>query len=46
VETLLSHGLLFLLDPHRFGGGNIDRVPPEVKVLAAKRPESHGLIPS
>lgn len=40
VETLLSHGLLFLLDPHRFGGGNIDRVPPEVTVLAAsvKRP--------
>ena len=46
VETLLSYGLFFLLDPHRFGGGNIDRVPPEVKVLAAKRPESHGLIPS
>lgn len=42
VETLVSYGLFFLLDPHRFGGGNIDRVPPEVKVLAATFKRSFG----
>lgn len=35
IETLLCFGLFFRLNPHSFGGGNIDRVPPEVKVLAA-----------
>jgi putative restriction endonuclease len=27
--------LFYLLNPHRFGGGNIDQVPPEVNTLAA-----------
>jgi hypothetical protein len=35
VETLLSYAVFYLLNPHRFGGGNIDQVPPEVKALAA-----------
>jgi putative restriction endonuclease len=35
VETLLCYGLFFILDPHRFGGGNIERLPPEVRTLAA-----------
>jgi len=35
VETLLSYGLFYLLNPHRFGGGNIDQVPPPVNALAA-----------
>ena len=34
VETLLCYGLFYLLDPHRYGGGNIDTVPPIVKTLA------------
>ncbi|MBA2682626.1 MAG: HNH endonuclease [Ktedonobacteraceae bacterium] len=35
VETLLCYGLFYLLDPHRYGGGNIEKVPPIVKTLAA-----------
>jgi putative restriction endonuclease len=35
VETLLCYGLFYRLDPHRYGGANIDRVPDEVKSLAA-----------
>jgi putative restriction endonuclease len=35
VETLLCYGLFYLLDPHRYGGGNIDKVPPIVNTLAA-----------
>jgi hypothetical protein len=27
VETLLCYGLFSLVDPHRYGGANIDRVP-------------------
>ena len=25
VETLLCYGLFYLLDPHRYGGANIDK---------------------
>lgn len=35
VETLLCYGLFYLLDPHRYGGSNIDKVPPIVTTLAA-----------
>jgi putative restriction endonuclease len=35
VETLLCYGLFSILDPHRYGGANIDRVPPIVQTLAA-----------
>jgi putative restriction endonuclease len=35
IETLLCYALFYQLNPHKFGGGNIDEVPPEVKVLAA-----------
>lgn len=35
VETLLCYGLFYILDPHRYGGANIDKVPLEVKTLAA-----------
>ena len=34
VETLLCYGLFYRMDPHRYGGGNIDRVPDAAKVLA------------
>jgi putative restriction endonuclease len=34
VETLLCYGLFYLLDPHRYGGGNIDKVPPIINTLA------------
>jgi putative restriction endonuclease len=35
VETLLCYGLFYILDPHRYGGANIDKVPPIVNTLAA-----------
>jgi putative restriction endonuclease len=35
IETLLCYGLFALLDPHRYGGANIDKVPPIVQTLAA-----------
>jgi len=35
VETLLCYGLFSILDPHRYGGSNIDKVPPIVHTLAA-----------
>ena len=35
VETLLCYGLFAILDPHRYGGANIDKVPPIVHTLAA-----------
>src|SRR5437868_14717443 len=35
VETLLCYGLFYILDPHRYGGANIEKVPPAVKALAA-----------
>src|SRR6266702_1926745 len=34
VETLLCCGLFYLLDPHKYGGANIEKVPPIVKILA------------
>jgi len=30
VETLLCYGLFYILDPHRYGGANIDKVPSTV----------------
>ncbi len=35
VETLLCYGLFYIFDPHKYGGSNIDKVPPVVKTLAA-----------
>jgi putative restriction endonuclease len=35
VETLLCYGLFYILDPHKYGGANIDEVPPIVKTLAS-----------
>ncbi|MFV1959462.1 MAG: HNH endonuclease [Planctomycetota bacterium] len=46
VEVLLCYGLFRLLDPHRFGGGNIDRVPDEVKTLARTFVRTPGSITS
>lgn len=34
VETLLCYGLFSLVDPHHYGGANIDRVPAIVGTLA------------
>jgi len=34
VETLLCYGLFYLLDPHKYGGANIEKVPPVVRTLA------------
>ena len=34
VETLLCYGLFFLINPHSYGGSNIDRLPPIVPTLA------------
>ena len=34
VETLLCYGLFYILDPHRYGGANIDKVPSIVRTLA------------
>jgi putative restriction endonuclease len=34
IETLLCYGLFYLLNPHRYGGGNIHKVPPIVNTLA------------
>lgn len=34
VEAILCFGLFFLLDPHRFGGANIHKVPAEAQLLA------------
>lgn len=35
VETLLCYGLFSLIDPHHYGGGNIDQLPASVSTLAA-----------
>jgi putative restriction endonuclease len=35
VETLLCYGLFYILDPHRYGGANIDKVPLIIRTLAA-----------
>ncbi|GCF08793.1 HNH endonuclease [Dictyobacter arantiisoli] len=34
VETLLCFGLFWIVNPHSFGGANIDKVPDDVKTLA------------
>jgi putative restriction endonuclease len=34
VETILCYGLFFILDPHRFGGSNADRLPETVRAIA------------
>ena len=34
VETLLCYGLFSLIDPHHYGGANIDQVPEIVGTLA------------
>jgi putative restriction endonuclease len=34
IEVLLSYALFFILNPHRFGGGNIHLLPEPVKRLA------------
>src|SRR5579859_767110 len=34
VETLLCYGLFSLIDPHPYGGGNIDQLPASVSTLA------------
>lgn len=34
VETLLCYGLFYQLNPHKYGGANIEQVPAVVKVLA------------
>ena len=34
VEAILCYGLFFVVDPHRFGGSSIDRVPKIVRDLA------------
>jgi len=42
IEVLLSYALFFILNPHSFGGANIDRLPIEVKRLAATLHRSPG----
>ena len=44
VEVVLCFGLFSVLNPHRYGGGNIDRVPEDVKKLAAFFRRSAGSI--
>ena len=46
IETLLCNGLFLRLDPHAFGGGNIDHVPAEVHALAHTLKRSPGSITS
>ena len=35
IETLLCYGLFYILDPHHYGGANIDTLPIAAKKLAA-----------
>jgi putative restriction endonuclease len=42
VETLLCYGLFFEINPHRYGGRNIDQVPLVVKTLAATMKRTPG----
>ncbi len=46
VETLLCYGLFYVLDPHRYGGGNIDKVPSIVNTLATLFRRSPGSLTS
>ncbi|BCL82271.1 restriction endonuclease [Ktedonobacteria bacterium brp13] len=34
VETMLCYGLFYILNPHRYGGRNIDKLPKDAKKLA------------
>ena len=44
LEVLLCYGLFFLVNPHSFGGGNIDKVPQQVTELAGAFKRSAGSI--
>ena len=44
VETLLCYGLFFEMNPHQFGGANIDSVPDTVKTLASTFKRTPGSI--
>ena len=46
VEVLLTYTLFFVLDPHRYGGANIGKVPIEAKSLAATLRRTPGSITS
>ena len=46
VETLLCYGLFNLVNPHKYGGGNIESVPEVVKTLAHFFQRSAGSITS
>jgi putative restriction endonuclease len=46
IEVLLSYALFFILNPHSFGGANIDKVPEAVKRLAATLHRSAGSLTS
>jgi putative restriction endonuclease len=42
IEVLLSYGLFFILNPRSYGGANIDKLPEEVRRLAATLQRSPG----
>ncbi len=44
VETLLCYGLFRIVNPHRFGGSNMDSAPVEVHTLAATFQRTAGSI--
>jgi putative restriction endonuclease len=46
VETLLCYGLFYVVDPHRYGGSNIEQIPSVVKTLAAFFRRSPGSLTS
>ncbi len=46
VEVLLCYGLFWILNPHRFGGGNIHKAPHIVHVLSATFRRTPGSITS
>jgi putative restriction endonuclease len=46
VEVILCYALFWLFDPHSFGGGNIERLPPETQALGATFRRSPGSLAS
>lgn len=46
VELVLTYGLFFVLDPHAYGGRNIDRVPSAAKAIAKLVKRTPGSITS
>jgi putative restriction endonuclease len=46
VEVQVSYTLFFVLDPHRYGGGNIHTVPQEARLLASALKRTPGSITS